>query len=155
MQILSLSESPSAIPVVANWYHTEWGYLHPNTSVADIEADLASHVKDTKLPQAVVMVLDDKAIGAAELKLREVKELTEYEFWLGGVYVDLPYRGKGIGARLALHVASLARTSYGVESLYLQTEKDGGGLYSELGWSEVTRINIGGATRIVMVKELQ
>lgn len=154
MKIVSLAEQPSAIKVVAAWFHDEWGYMHVTSSAADIEADLASHCHGKALPQTFVAIIGGETVGAAELKIREVVALPEYEHWLGGVYVSPGHRGKGIASRLAQHVSNTACNEYGVASLYLQTDEPGGGLYKKLGWSEVTRLQYGQRTRLVMVRHL-
>lgn len=128
--------------------------MHPECSAADLEADISAQMTCTNLPQVFVAISDSEVIGAAELKLHEVKALPDFEYWVGGVYVSRLHRGEGVASDLTRHVMSKARTEYGVSSLYLQTEQEDGGLYKKLGWCEVTRIKYNERIRIVMAKEL-
>jgi GNAT superfamily N-acetyltransferase len=73
--------------------------------------------------------------------------------WLGSVVVDPAYRGRGFGAALTRQVEVLALTR-GFTLLYLQTERDNGGLYARLGWRICERLPYRGYQATVMVREL-
>lgn len=53
--------------------------MHPSAAASDIETDLAAQLESTDLPQACVAVSVATVNAAAEIKLREVRELPEYE----------------------------------------------------------------------------
>jgi len=92
-------------------------------------------------------------MGVAELKFHEMDIYPEKEHWLGGVYVPVEHRGKGIASRLIRQAVRIART-LGVPTLYLQTEKLEGGLYASLGWVPVAQANNRGLDVLVMEKTL-
>ncbi len=92
-------------------------------------------------------------MGVAELKFREMDIYSEKEHWLGGVYVPVKHRGKGIASQLIRQALQVAHT-LGVSTLFLQTEKLGGGLYANLGWVPVDRVNYRGLDVLVMEKTL-
>jgi len=92
-------------------------------------------------------------MGVAELKFHEMDIYPEKEHWLGGVYVPVEHRGKGIASRLIRQAVRIART-LGVPTLYLQTEKLEGGLYASLGWVPVAQANNRGLDVLVMEKLL-
>ena len=74
--------------------------------------------------------------------------------WLSGVYVDLPWRSRGIASSLCSEILDAAR-SRGVEQLYLQTERLDGGLYAKLGWMPLGHHHEEyGVEQLVMVKDL-
>lgn len=155
VNIVPLCNHPSVAIEVATWYHAEWGYMHPGSTPTSIEGELMHDVNSAALPLCFVALNShDTVVGAAELKLREVAKLTEFEHWLGGVYVAAESRGQGIASLLALHVAAIAHSQYSVSHLYLQTEQPDGGLYARLGWQEVQRIYFEDRLRIVMCKQL-
>lgn len=101
----------------------------------------------------VVAREDELIIGAAELKLHEMSVFPEYEFWLGGVYVEKSYRAKGIGALLVTEVISRAKKA-GVKKLYLQTENLNGGLYCHHAFEPLTTVNYKGRNVLVMVADI-
>ena len=92
-------------------------------------------------------------MGVAQLKFHEMDIYPEKEHWLGGVYVPVEHRGKGIGTQLIRQALRIACT-LGVPTLFLQTEELGGGLYASLGWVPVARANNRGLDVLVMEKTL-
>ena len=153
IEILPLHQNRSAVSLVADWYYHEWGYLNPSVTVSGIEAKLASQLDSVDLPQRFVAVAGHDVIGAVELKSREVPDLVDYEHWIGGVYVTLMHRGKGVGTEIVKNVVDIAANEYGIKKLYLQTERLDGGIYSRLGFIEATRFKYDGLERLVMVNE--
>lgn len=91
-----------------------------------------------------------EVLGAAELKIREMDIYPDYEFWLGGVYVDEPRRGRGVASALVREVLSRARAA-GIERLYLQTEDLSGGLYRRHGFEPIEEVDYKGHRVVVMV----
>lgn len=153
IEIIPLYQNRSAVSLVADWYYHEWGYLNPSATASGIEAKLASQLDSVKLPQPFVAVAGHDVIGAVELKIREVPDFIDYEHWIGGVYVTLMQRGKGVGTEIVKNVVDIAANEYGIKTLYLQTEKLDGGLYSRLGFTEVARFKYDGLERLVMVNK--
>ncbi len=155
MNVVPLSAVPSAAGIIARWYYSEWGYMHPGETAENIEHDLLSQINNASMPQQFVAIDEqDAVVGAAELKFREVPSLPDFEHWLGGVYVVESCRGEGVGSLLVKHVQAVASDTYGVRDLYLQTEQEDGGLYARLGWQEIQRIYYETRLRVVMHKQL-
>ncbi|MBX2880535.1 MAG: GNAT family N-acetyltransferase [Granulosicoccus sp.] len=155
MKIESLSCHPEAVSVIAGWYYQEWGHVSAEITLQDIEEDLKTYteVRDA-LPRALVAVQRDAIIGVAELKIREVRHLPQYEHWLGGLFVDPAHRGMSIGGELIQRVHQLAYCDYGIETLYLQTERLDGGLYTRHGWAKLQTIMLDRCERLIMSKAL-
>jgi N-acetylglutamate synthase-like GNAT family acetyltransferase len=72
--------------------------------------------------------------------------------WLASVYVDPPFRNRGIGASLVQRVAQEART-LGFPTLYLFTP-DRAAFYANLGWQVVERDEWNGCQVTVMELKL-
>lgn len=72
---------------------------------------------------------------------------------LGGVYVPVEHRGKGIASQLIRQAHRIAHT-LGVPTLFLQTENLEGGLYASLGWVAVAQAKNRGLDVLVMEKAL-
>ena len=108
----------------------------------------------TMIPFILVGWAEDDICAVAQLKFREMEDLfPEKEHWLGGVFVPESHRGQGYGSRIAEKITALA-PAYGVSTLYLQTERLDGGIYSQLGWQPVERVDNGGLEVLVMERHL-
>lgn len=150
MKIQQLSKYPDFLPVIADWYYGEWGYLNPNAKQADIVKSLQCYLQDDGLPQALVALDQETPIGVAEIKYRELSLYPQYEHWLGGVFVKQERRKKSVGFELVKQALTLAR-AHNVAELYLQTLRLDGGLYCKLGWQAVEEFQHKGYTKLLMV----
>lgn len=153
MKFELLADNPDVIPKVARWYLDEWGSV-AGESMEDSIARVASCSGRETAPLMVLAKADDKAsdevVGAAQFKLREMDIYPDYEFWLGGVYVDGGARGRGVASGLVREVLARARAA-GVERLYLQTEELSGGLYLRSGFEPLEEVDYKGHRVLVMV----
>ena len=153
MQFEFLADCPEAIPQIASWYFEQWGHRLEDSSPGDIESKLRGSLNRDQLPLLILAIQNEEVMGVAELKFREMDIYPEKEHWLGGVYIPLEHRGKGIASQLVRQALRIAKT-LGVSTLFLQTEKSDGGLYSSLGWSPVEQLNRRGLDVLVMEKNL-
>lgn len=154
VEILPLRRKRSAVSLIADWYYHEWGCMNSNVTVSGIEARLTSQLDSVSLPQPFVALVGHEVIGAVELKIREIRDLVDYEHWIGGVYVTVKHRRKGVGTEIVKNVVDIAANEFGIKTLYLQTERLDGGIYSRLGFIEATRFKYDGLERLVMVNEI-
>ncbi len=148
-----LADCPEAIPKIASWYFDQWRHLRPDTGLKDIESKLQGSLNHDELPLLILAFANEEIMGVAELKFHEMDIYPEKEHWLGGVYVPVEHRGKGIASQLIRQALRIART-LGVSTLFLQTEELGGGLYASLGWVPVAQANNRGLDVLVMEKTL-
>jgi GNAT superfamily N-acetyltransferase len=102
----------------------------------------------------MLAVADEVPVGVAILKPHEMRDVfPDRTPWLGSVVVAPVCRGSGIGAALVGEVEALALRR-GFSRLYLQTERDDGGLYARLGWQTCDRLPYHGYRANVMTKAL-
>jgi GNAT superfamily N-acetyltransferase len=154
LEFIYLAERPEALLTVASWYFDEWGHFHPGRTIDDTRERLKGTLNIDQIPFILLGLKDEKVVGAAELKYREMADIfPEKEHWLGGVYVAAEHRGNGIGLRLAEEITTRA-PEYGVDKLYLQTERLDGGLYSRLGWQPEQEVDNHGIQVLVMVRDV-
>lgn len=161
MELHLLADKPEFIPQIAKWYSDEWGYIGASTgensdegrSTEALELKLADYLNRDTLPIIVLAIKNDILLGAAQLKFHEMTLYPEKEHWLGGVYIDKPYRGQGIAKRLIDKIISLAK-QHQVAHLYLQTEEHSGGLYAQLGWQPIEYATYKNVDVLVMEKTL-
>lgn len=153
MRFTLLADCPEAIPKIASWYFDQWGYLHPDSRLKDMESKLQGSLNHYELPLLILAFEQEELVGVAQLKFHEMDIFPEMEHWLGGLYVPLEHRGKGIAAKIIQQALRIART-LDIPALFLQTEALGGGLYSNLGWVPVTQAKNCGLDVLVMEKTL-
>jgi len=153
MRFAFLADCPEAMPKIASWYFDQWGHLRPNASPKDIESKLHSFLNHDEIPLLILAFDNEELMGVAQLKLHEMDVFPEKEHWLGGVYVPVKHRGKGIASQLIRQACRTAR-SLGVATLFLQTENLEGGLYTNLGWVPVAQAKNHGLDVLVMEKLL-
>jgi GNAT superfamily N-acetyltransferase len=90
----------------------------------------------------------------AILKPHEMKDIfPDRTPWLGSVVVAPVHRGQGIGAALTREIEALALRR-GFTRLYLQTERQDGGVYARLGWQTCDQLPYRGYHANVMSKQL-
>lgn len=153
MKFEFLADNKNALPVLANWYFEEWGYLRKGDSPDKVTARLQPYLNTNKIPLILLAFKNTELLGAAQLKFREMDIYPEKEHWLGGVYVPVNHRGKRIAENLINQNTTVA-SDLGVRQLYLQTQHLDGGLYGRLGWQAVEQVNYHGIDVLVMVKEM-
>ena len=150
MELSVLADHPEAVDVVATWYFDEWGHETPGLTLEQVKKQVSASVNRASAPMLVLATKQGQAIGAAELKIREMDIYPDKEFWLGGVYVVKVERGKGAASALVEEVLSRARSA-GINHLYLQTEQLADGLYAKLGFKPLEEVCYKGHQVLVMV----
>lgn len=149
-----LADRIDAVPILSRWYYDEWGHLRSENSLQRTRARVRRYLNRDRIPFILLATRDTEVVAAAQLKLREMAEIfPDRKYWLGGVYVAAGHRGRGYGSRIAERVAAMAPT-YGVRTLYLQTEALDGGLYARLGWTPCARATNRGLDVLVMERKL-
>ncbi|WP_245621601.1 GNAT family N-acetyltransferase [Enterovibrio calviensis] len=152
IEFVFLADKPELIPTLANWYFNEWGTL-ANASLEDFTQKLGDYLNIDKIPLLVIAMDGTTPVGAAHLRFHEMSIYPDKEHWIGGVYVDAPYRGQHIASALVQQIVTSAR-HLGVKQLHLQTEQLDGGLYAKLGWQEIEQVDSRGVDVSVRVKAL-
>lgn len=153
MKIELLVDHPNTTEQIAQWYFHERGrYIEGNT-LDRMRERLQEKMNRDRVPLVVVALEGDRLAGSAELKFREMDIFSNYEHWLGSVFVAPQSRGNGVASALAQEVARRAQ-QLGVRKLYLQTEQLDGGLYARLGWYPLQQVNHRGLERLIMCRDL-
>lgn len=153
MNFICLADKPEAIPTIAQWFFDAWGERVQGSSMATIARELTDALNRDKAPLFLLAVEQDIVLGVAGLKIREMTDYPQFEYWLGGVYVPEPYRGRQLASQLADGIAVQA-ASLGIGQLYLQTDNLRGGLYAKLGWETVETVQAHGHDVLIMVRRL-
>jgi len=153
MELKFLADKPEAVPLIAKWYYDQWGFRMKDNSVEKITERMQAMMNRDKVPLHLIAVENDKVLGVAQLKFREMDIYPDKEHWLGGVYIHESARGKGLASKVVTKAIALAK-SFQIKTLYLQTEKMDGGLYARLGWKPLEKVHYNGLDVLVMANEL-
>jgi len=148
-----LANHPEAIETISAWYENEWGYLRDYTGLPPYRLRLPDYLNVAKIPLMIVAIRKGNCIGTAQLKLREMDIYPQFEYWLGGVYVEKKYRGNNLASDIVNRITQTAK-QFNISKLYLQTEKLDGGLYLKLGWQPLETVEYMGRKVLVMVKDI-
>jgi GNAT superfamily N-acetyltransferase len=135
IQILPLRERSELIEQLALWHFAQWGSINPASTVERRIARLEGHLQPNRVPQTFIAVDGDQLLGSASLVAADLPSREDLSPWLASVYVDPPFRNRGVGAALVEQVAQEAR-SLGFSTIYLFTP-DRAKFYAELGWQVV------------------
>lgn len=154
MELKLLADCPEAVSTIAHWYFDEWGYISEVSTIEKSAENVRKYLNRDKVPLMVVAFEGDEAIGTAQLKFHEMPQYTDYEHWLGGVYVAKDHRGKKVAEKIIEKLVEHAK-ALGVKTLYLQTENLNGGLYERMGWQGIEQVNNRGIEVLVMEKPLK
>ena len=138
MEIIRLEEKNSPhFEAVFQWNYYWWGE-RDGISPAEVRCTLEHSLNRDRLPQTFVAVEQGRAIGMYQLSM--IDDLycrPDLYPWLIDVYVDEPYRGKGVFSEMMKTVPQNARAA-GLTELYLYTTH--AGLYEPFGWTFVQEV---------------
>jgi len=153
MEITQLADYPYEAQKVASWYYNEWACHAPNVSEAMVLENVTEHASNRNdIPLSIIVRENNQLVGVAELKYRENKNYPEYVHWIGGVFVELNNRGRGISNLLVSEVQSKA-VSLGIDKLYLQCENHNVSLYKTYGFHELHQASDDELSAMIMLWE--
>jgi len=73
IEIKYLADHPKLIPLLATWFHDEWGKNNPSLTVESIQRQIRERLNRDKLPLCMVGFAKSKPIATATLKIREME----------------------------------------------------------------------------------
>jgi len=152
IEILPLGERPGCIEQLAQWHFAQWGPFNPTNTVERRIERLQGHLERGRVPQTFVAVDGQRLLGSASLVAADLPSRDDLSPWLASVYVDPPFRNRGVGAALVKRVAQEAQL-LGFPTLYLFTP-DRAAFYANLGWQIVERDEWNGCQVTVMELKL-
>jgi GNAT superfamily N-acetyltransferase len=152
VRIEYLADYPEHIPVLAQWHYAQWAYLDVGVSAAQRAAVLRKHGRDT-VPMTLVALSGDTLLGSASLIQHDMDTRMDLSPWLASVYVDPPYRERGIGSALVEAIVDWAER-LGFSALYLFTP-DRAPFYERLGWHILEHTIYRGYAQTVMALSLE
>lgn len=140
-QIIPLADHPAHAAGVAERIYQLWGRLiveDTGMSAAEFTEVIRSRAVHDRVPMTLIALAGDELVGAVSLKEHERTTAENLSPWIGGLLVDDPWRGKGLGKAL-LAAAEATAVRLGYSSLYLSCEPDVEYFYERSGWVLVHR----------------
>ena len=135
MDIELLADHSESIPMLANWYVSEWEPYYGFNGHGDARADLESRRNRDEIPIGFVVTEGGEICGTAALDLDPATGLTPS---VVGLLVEPSQRGCGIATALLEFSEFLARR-LGYSRLYISTSTLGN-LLVRIGWFSLGEI---------------
>jgi GNAT superfamily N-acetyltransferase len=150
-RIVALRDRPDLLPVVARWAHEEfWARL--GKTLGEIERLFTPVPRRTWLPRTFVLMDGEVPVGTASITEHDLETRPQWTPWLTALAVDRAARGRGHSCALVRFIETFAAQN-GVETLWLYTWS-AEGLYAQLGWRAVERLDHHSREVVVMNKRL-
>jgi GNAT superfamily N-acetyltransferase len=111
---------PEALPLVAEWFRTEWPGWYGAGGAGDAEKDLQLFSNEGSLPVGIIAFASCAPCGAAVLKAESIPSHTHLRPWAAAGFVLPALRGQGIGAKLLAELEVQAK-ALGYASIYCGT----------------------------------
>jgi len=152
MQISYLADQPQLATQLIPGLLDHWRYIFPEHTSTDRAAKFRAHQNYDTLPIAWIAHEKDVALGTAALRVHDLEGREDLSPWLGGVFVQPQYRGRGIATALCGMVEAKA-AAMGITRLYLFTHGQES-LYERMGWERLEPVVWHGHPCTIMTKVL-
>ncbi|MGH8594360.1 MAG: GNAT family N-acetyltransferase [Gammaproteobacteria bacterium] len=140
--ITHLAGHPEALPVLKQWFETEWVEYYGPAGPGDAERDLIAYSSRDKLPIGLVAFYEDELCGIAALKPESISTHKHLYPWAAAGFVVPRFRRRGIGASLASALEDAAR-DLGYSTIYCGTST-AIGLLKRNKWQFMERVRYDG-----------
>jgi GNAT superfamily N-acetyltransferase len=104
-----LADYPELIPMLKEWFETEWGSYYGPGGPGDAQRDLLAYANRGALPVGVVAFCADDLCGIAALKAESIASHRHLSPWAAVGLVSPSYRRRGIGSELVRALEDVAR----------------------------------------------
>jgi GNAT superfamily N-acetyltransferase len=134
-----LASHPEVLPVLEQWFETEWPSYYGAGGLGSARLDLQTYSNRSGLPVAVVVFCDGAVCGVMALKASSIASHSHLSPWAAAGLVKASARGHGLGAQLLAAIEREAR-ALGFPYLYSGTST-AETLLRRGGWQLMERIN--------------
>jgi GNAT superfamily N-acetyltransferase len=152
LRIEYLSNHPEVLPVLKQWFETEWASYYGLGGRGDAQRDLAAYANGTRLPVGVVAFLDNEICGVAALKSESISTHSHLSPWAAAAMVNPAHRGRGIGTELIRALEEEAKRQ-GYCDIYCGTST-ATHLLERRGWRLMEQVEYDGANLSIYAKAL-
>jgi GNAT superfamily N-acetyltransferase len=152
LRIEPLANHPEVIPLLKEWFETEWESYYGPTGPGDAQSDLLSYANRGELPVGVVAFYENEVCGVAALRSESIATHTHLGPWAAAGLVSPLYRRRGIGTALVRALEEVAR-SRGYSRIYCGTSI-ANRLLERRSWQLIERVKYDGEDVSIYQKAL-
>jgi GNAT superfamily N-acetyltransferase len=152
LRIEYLADHPEVLPILKEWFETEWASYYGPGSRGDAKDDLAAYANRTKLPVGMVAFLDNEVCGIAALKSESIRTHSHLSPWAAATMVHRDRRRRGIGTELIRVVEEEAKR-HGYDHIYCGTST-ATHVLERRGWRLMERVAYDGENVSIYAKAL-
>lgn len=136
INIAYLRDYPQHLQLVAQWIFNEWGHYNPGSTLDKAISKLTDHLNKDSLPMTFIALENDQPVGTCSLRNNDGirPDLTP---WLGSLYVEPNFRGRGIGEKLIHTVINKAQNMKFQKLYLLAFDPTLPNWYRKLGWQGI------------------
>lgn len=133
-----LADHLDVIPTLAQWFRAQWPDYYAGQTLADIEDDFREDAQRDRIPVRLIAFVDGELTGTIVLRDQVIETRPEFHPGLGGLFVPMSYRKRGIATEL-VHAGMNVAREQGYEVVYATTAV-AGGVLTRLGWVAVEAV---------------
>jgi GNAT superfamily N-acetyltransferase len=147
-----LSSHPEVLPILKEWFETEWPSYYGPEGRGDAQADLAAYANGATLPVGLIALSNGDVCGIAVLKPESIETHPHLSPWVAAALVHPDHRRRGIGTELIQAVADEAKR-HGYERIYCGTST-ATRLLERVGWRLMAQVLYDGENISIYSKAL-
>jgi GNAT superfamily N-acetyltransferase len=151
ISIVSTSERPDLVPLVARWLWDAF-WLRDGYSFEETLNAVKVSITARPMPRTFILLADGELVGTASLAAQDLDERPDLTPWLAGVFVEPRARGRGYAVRLVAAVEEECRSA-SISTLWLYTNT-AERIYARAGWQTVETVQHGGRSFALMRRDL-
>lgn len=130
-----LADHPQMLPVLEEWFKSEWPDWYGPQGPGDAHSDLLSYATRDSLPVGVLGFVGDEPVGLVVLKATSLSGRPDLAPWASAGLVHAAYRRRGFGAKLLSALEEVA-LDLGYDTIYCGTAS-AALLLERAGWDYV------------------
>jgi GNAT superfamily N-acetyltransferase len=138
IEIAFLADHPEAIPILTQWFRSQWPEYYAARTLEDIAQDFYPEANRDGLPVRLLAFADGALAGTVTLRDQALRGFPEYQPGIGGLFVAEQHRGRGVGMELVRAGMRLAQRQ-GYATVYTATVT-ARGIVQHLGWRLVRAV---------------
>lgn len=142
LKIDPLADHPEAIPMLKQWFESEWGSYYGAYGGGNAEQDLIAYSNQSNLPIGMVAYLNGELCGIMAIKAQSIDARSHLSPWVAAGLVAPLHRRKGVGAHLLVAVEGIAKR-LGYSRIYSGTST-AASLLERSNWHFMERIQYDG-----------
>ncbi len=147
-KLVTLKQRQDLLPIIANWWYQEFGYLNPERTMVEASEELITFLNTDRLPVCYLLLKNNNLVGTASLTAIDIESYDSVSPWLASVIISPQYRGQGMGTLLVQEVMKAAKKLH-AGHWYLYTP-DRESFYERMGWEKIDKTDYNGVTGVIM-----